>query len=180
MNYALQIAHYPTLASVPTELSAPIIAEIDSYKRALRTLYSAHNASPLAYEVSRAGLGGKGGHAHIQICPIANTIPSSEVERIFRSEAAREGYEFTEDIAASNKILQGGNYLRVDLPDGKKLVHEIRMGSRFSLQFGRATTALVLGDQGRSDWKACAKSDEEEGQDAQAFKKAFAQYDPSG
>ena len=76
--------------------------------------------------------------------------------------------------------MESGNYLRIDLPDGKKLVHEIRMGGRFSLQFGRATTALVLGDPGRSDWKACAKSDDEEGQDALAFKQAFAQYDPSG
>lgn len=85
-----------------------------------------------------------------------------------------------EDVATSAKVLEGGNYLRVDLPDGKRLVHDIRPGARFSLQFGRATTAKILGDEERSDWKACAKSDEEEGKDAQDFKKAFAQYDPSG
>lgn len=165
---------------MPTELSAPIIAEIDSYKRALRTLYAAYGASPLAYEVSRAGLGGKGGHAHIQICPVPNSMPESQVEQIFRDEATREGYAFVEDMETSSKILEGGNYLRIDMPDGKRLVHEIKAGARFSLQFGRATTALVLGDAERSDWKACAKSDEEESKDAQDFKKAFAQYDPSG
>lgn len=44
----------------------------------------------------------------------------------------------------------------------------------------RATAALILGTPARTDWKACAKADDEEAADCQAFKKAFARYDPSG
>jgi hypothetical protein len=40
--------------------------------------------------------------------------------------------------------------------------------------------SLILGIPARADWKACAKSDDEEAADCQKFKKAFAKYDPSG
>ena len=175
-----QIAHYPTLASVPDELSAPIIAEIDSYKRALSSLYASHGCSALSFEVSRAGLGGKGGHAHIQILPVPDSVPHAQVEHVFASEARGAGYSLTDDAAECQAALREGNYFRVDLPSGKRLVHRIDLRKRFSLQFGRATAALVLGKAERADWKTCAKSDEEEGADAKLFKEAFAKWDPSG
>ena len=57
-------------------------------------------------------------------------------------EAEKAGYELLSDKDEGKgkdiqMSLQGGNYFRVDLPDGAKLVHRIRPGERFSLQFGR-------------------------------------------
>ena len=37
----------------------------------------------------------------------------------------------------------------------------------------------MLGMQERFDWKACLQSDGEDKADAEAFKKAFAPFDPS-
>lgn len=53
-------------------------------------------------------------------------------------EGKKAGYDFVSDSEGSvEAILKAGNYLKVDLPDGEKLVHEIKPGARFSLQFGR-------------------------------------------
>ena len=41
----------------------------------------------------------------------------------------------------------------------------------------RATLATILGLQDRMDWKACMQTDEEDKQDAQTFKAAFAPFD---
>ena len=119
-------------------------------------------------------------------------------------EAQKAGYEFVSDREDRNTkdiemTLQGGNYFRVDLPDASKLVHRIRPGERFNLQFGRwarkfpcwevpnltrffnrATTALLLSIGHRSDWKTCAKGDDEEAADCRNFKEAFSEWDPNG
>lgn len=60
-----QIAHYPTLLSVPADLAVPIISEIEQYKSGLRACYASYGASLLSFEVGR--LSGKGGHAHVQV-----------------------------------------------------------------------------------------------------------------
>ena len=38
---------------------------------------------------------------------------------------------------------------------------------------------LLLGMQERFDWKTCLQTEEEDKADAEAFKKAFAPFDPS-
>lgn len=43
----------------------------------------------------------------------------------------------------------------------------------------RATMAVLLGIQERTDWKACTKSDAEEKADCGRFKAAFKKFDPS-
>ena len=178
-----QIAHYPTLAGIPQELSAPVHAEITAYKRALKECYRKHGCDFLSFEISRTGMG-KGGHAHIQTVPVPTSL-SAGAEALFVAEGAKAGYTLVSDTNPhmSSEItttLEEGNYFRVDLPDGSKLVHRIRPGDRFSLQFGRQTTALLLELPDRADWKSCSRSDEEEGQDCQAFKAAFQSFDPSG
>lgn len=63
-----QIAHYPTFSAIPEELASPMQAEIQAYMRALRSCYESYGAKLLAFEVSRAAVGGgKAGHAHIQV-----------------------------------------------------------------------------------------------------------------
>lgn len=61
-----QIAHYPTLSSVPDEMSGPLQAEIDAYKRALRSCYEQYGAKMICWEISRTA-GAKSAHAHIQV-----------------------------------------------------------------------------------------------------------------
>lgn len=84
----------------------------------------------------------------------------------------------------------GGNYFKVDLPDGTQMVHLLK--GRFDLQFGRCVNeaaccadrlrivlANLLGLNKRIDWKACSQTEAEEKADAQAFKKAFKAFDPA-
>jgi hypothetical protein len=49
--------------------------------------------------------------------------------------------------------------------------------SKHPLQFGRILFCNVLGVPERKEWKACAKSEDEEKAMAQAFRKAFAPFD---
>lgn len=60
-----QIAHYPTLRSIPTDLAAPVHEEVELYKEALRKCYKSFGADMVAFEVARSS--GKGGHAHVQV-----------------------------------------------------------------------------------------------------------------
>ena len=39
--------------------------------------------------------------------------------------------------------------------------------------------ASILGMEDRFDWKACTQSEQEDREDVQAFKEAFAPFDPS-
>lgn len=113
------------------------------------------------------------------MCPIP-AAAASRAREIFEEEGAKASYDFTSDPSQVLRILQSGNYFRLDLPDGTKLVHAIRPGDRFNLQFGRTTVAQLLDRPARADWKACAKADEEEGNDKNAFAKVFSKFDPSG
>ena len=70
----LQIAHYPTLLSVPADLAVPIVSEIEQYKSGLRACYASFGASLLSFEVGR--LSGKGGHAHVQVSDIPHNSKS--------------------------------------------------------------------------------------------------------
>ena len=65
MRCSEQIAHYPTLSAIPSEVVEPILEEIVKYKEALKACYASFEASMVNFEVGRTG--GKGGHAHIQV-----------------------------------------------------------------------------------------------------------------
>lgn len=93
-------------------------------------------------------------------------------------------------------------YFKMELPNGKSLVHLLGPKERFNLQFGRyvyicsfnrrkkkppqihlfifyfrLVIANVLGNPEREDWKACSQTEEEEKENAIAFKKAFQPFD---
>ncbi|SGZ22743.1 BQ5605_C022g09536 [Microbotryum silenes-dioicae] len=167
----LQIAHYPTLLSVPADQAVPIVAEIERYKSALKTCYAAFGASPVAFEVGR--LSGKGGHAHIQA-----------IEQVFIDQGQKQNVTFKEASSSSlsseglRKLGISDNYFRVDLPNGKTLVHSIEQGARFGLQFGREALAVLMELPERADWKACSKNEQMEKKECVAFKKAFKNFDP--
>ncbi|CAE6395711.1 unnamed protein product [Rhizoctonia solani] len=172
----IPIAHYPTLLSAPPELAISIIAEVEQYKSALRNLFAKHGAAAVMFEVAR--LSGRGGHAHIQVVPVP-LEKADKVEEMFYNNAQREGIRWEQDAEAALEGARrgGGNYFRVDLPDGRKMISLIR--GPFNLQFGRATLAEFLGLPERADWKACSENDAQQRTDAGKFKKAFASFDPA-
>ncbi|KAI0372979.1 nuclear protein [Pilatotrama ljubarskyi] len=172
------ITHYPTYLSIPPDLADPILEETEKYKSALRAMYAEHGAVAVCFEVGR--MSAKGGHAHVQVVPVPNKLQNA-IEDVFREEGRAHGIEWEEDPDEALRACGGGrgSYFRVDLPDGRKMVHLIREHGPFSIQFGRQVLVSVLGMPDRYDWKACTQSEEDDKEDAQAFKSAFAAFDPT-
>jgi hypothetical protein len=166
----IPIAHYPTFPAIPADLAPQIMEETTRYKLALSGMYAKYGASAVFFEVGRQR--SKGGHAHVQAVPIPHSLVST-VESAFLQAAQRLGYSLKEDSDES----MGSGYFKVELPDGKKLVHIIEEGAPFGLQFGREVLATVLSQPERTDWKACMLSEEEDKKDAQAFKTSFQPFD---
>ena len=105
-------------------------------------MFAKHNAVAVCFEVGR--MSAKGGHAHVQVVPVPKKLASA-VEDVFRDEARAANIAFEEDPEEALRAVAGGRggYFRVDLPDGRKLVHLIRDHGPFSLQFGRYVTFAV-------------------------------------
>ncbi|OJA10208.1 hypothetical protein AZE42_05129 [Rhizopogon vesiculosus] len=164
------ISHHPTYSTIPADIAPPILNETEKYKSSLRALYAAHNARAVFFEVGR--LSTKGGHAHVQAVPVPTSL-AGKVEQAFRSQ----GIDF--DGTLEDCQGAGRSYFRVDLPDGKTLVHLIEEHAPFGVQFGRQVLADMLGIPDRVDWKACMLPQEEDKADVEAFKAAFASFDPS-
>ncbi|KAI0053904.1 nuclear protein [Auriscalpium vulgare] len=171
------IAHFTTLSSIPDDLRKPVVRESDSYKAALRAFYAKHGAIPVFFEVGRVSA--KGGHAHIQVIPIPLAM-HQDVEKSFVEHGKPHGIEFqTEQVDSPVPGLEAGSYFRVELPDGRRLVHWLQDGIPFGVQFGRQVLASMLKLEARLDWKACLQSEEDDKADVQAFKTAFAPFDPT-
>ena len=112
------------------------------YQTALRALYAKHGATAVFFEVGR--ISSKGGHAHIQAVPVPLSL-EDRVESAFRDEGRLHGIEFDSDDADAPSDDGGEGYFRVELPNGKRLVHQMRRGLPFSVQFGRyAAKSSVL------------------------------------
>lgn len=88
------------------------------------------------FEVGR--LSAKGGHAHVQAVPIPRKL-EGQAESAFIREGRAVGIDFEEDADEAMKFCAGGrgSYFKVELPDGRKLVHLMREHAPFNLQFGR-------------------------------------------
>jgi len=172
------ITHYPTFSTIPNDLAGPIIEETEKQKVALRAMYAKYGSAMVSFEVGR--LSAKGGHAHVQAVPVPLAL-KDKVEEVFRAEGRMTGIDFEEDADAALGACAGGTggYFRVDLPDGRKMVHLMKDHVPFSIQFGRQVLVSLLNTPERMDWKACTLSEDEDRADAQAFKAAFAPFDPS-
>jgi len=174
----IPISHHPTFSTIPPDLAPPILEETDKYKSALRALYAKHGTAPVFFEVGR--LSAKGGHAHVQAIPIPLEL-KDKVEPAFTNEGRSQGIAFEGDPDAALEMCAGGrqSYFRVDLPDGRKMVHLMKDTVPFSIQFGRQVLVSLLNTPDRLDWKACMLSEDQDKVEAQAFKGAFAPFDPS-
>jgi len=148
------INHYPTFSTIPADAEKGVVDEIEryahyhgpcslswlmscsSYKAALAKLYGKHGAVPVGFEVGR--LSAKGGHAHVQMVPVPATF-KDKIEETFLKEGARLGIDFEADPESALEACHGGkgSYFRVDLPNGKKMVHVMKDNVPFSIQFGR-------------------------------------------
>ncbi|KAJ8658670.1 hypothetical protein O0I10_005710 [Lichtheimia ornata] len=169
----IPITHYPTLRQIPDEARPNVMNEIQKYTDALKRFYAEHGHDMVVFEVSRQSLHNIG-HAHLQIVPIPHD-KSDLLEQTIRDEAQNQGVQFMERLPKN----PDANFFKIDLPSGKSLVHIIRPRERFNLQFGRLVVAKLLGHPEREDWKTCAQSQQEERDDANAFKEAFKTFDPS-
>ncbi|KAF8735830.1 hypothetical protein AX14_001406, partial [Amanita brunnescens Koide BX004] len=139
------IAHYPTYSTIPPDLAQPILEETEKYKSALHAFYGKHGAVMVVFEVGR--LSAKGGHAHVQVVPIPRHL-KDRVEEAFVSEGSRLGIDFEPDPESALESCSNGRggYFRVDLPDGRKLVHLIKDQVPFGVQFGRQVLVNLMAD----------------------------------
>ncbi|KAI6150609.1 CwfJ C-terminus 1-domain-containing protein-like protein [Pisolithus tinctorius] len=172
------IAHHPTYTSISPDIAPPIFEETERYKSALRNLYAEYGAAAVFFEVGR--LSSKGGHAHIQAVPVPRGL-QDKVEEAFVSEGHAQGIDFEPDAEGALEACNGGrhSYFRVDLPDGRKMVHLMRPHAPFSVQFGRQVLVTLQNITDRLDWKACMLTEEEDKADVESFRTAFASFDPS-
>ncbi|PPQ98832.1 hypothetical protein CVT24_003386 [Panaeolus cyanescens] len=169
------ITHYPTFNTIPSDLARPILEETERYTDAVKKMFAKYGCAAVSFEVGR--LTAKGGHAHVQIVPVPQRL-QSKVEDAFIAEGRATGVEFEADgDAALASCANGkGSYFKVELPDGRKLVHLMRDHGPFNIQFGRQVLVNLMNMPERLDWKACMLSEEEDKSDAQAFKAAFAPF----
>ena len=149
------------------------------YKAALQALFAKYHAHPVAFEVGR--ISGRGGHAHVQVVPVPRTISAEDIASAFKAEGDRSRVDFEFEDADSEVPAHPGDrgYFRVELPDGRRMVHWLKDGVPFPIQFGRQVLVALLGMPERFDWKECVQSDDEDREDAQRFKEAFKAFDPS-
>lgn len=99
-------------------------------------MYAKYGCCTVSFEVGR--LSAKGGHAHVQLVPVPQRL-RNRVEEAFLAEGRATGVDFEADAdAALVSCANGkGSYFKVEIPDGKKLVHLIRDHGPFNIQFGR-------------------------------------------
>ncbi|KAL7423731.1 hypothetical protein Q5752_001313 [Cryptotrichosporon argae] len=170
----IPIAHHPTLLSIPAEDALPIISELEAYKTSLRQCYAHYNTVPITFEVGR--LSGRGGHAHVQVVPVPLNLKDKAYDA-FRAAGEHSGLEWEDEPErALAKAGPLANYFKVELPDGRTLVHMLK--GHFDLQFGRMVVAGLLGVHERADWKVCVQTEDEDKEDAKEFKKALTPFLP--
>ena len=79
------------------------------------------------------------------------------------------GGDDDDDASGNAEALQSGRETSLVLP--------LSASFRFDLQFGRRVMAKLLRVEDRMDWKRCLQEEAEEVADAEAFKKAFKEFD---
>lgn len=84
-------------------------------------------------------------HAQLHVLPIPNSIPHDEIESSFHQVGKQLRIELREGIEELEDVMD--NYVHIELPSGKVLVHLIDEEGRFPLQFPRyvlISTSLTL------------------------------------
>jgi len=184
----IPLPHAPTLdliADPATRTST--VKEMQRYRKALQAMVRHQSKGELGavtWEVSRAS----GVHIHWQFLPIStDMVKRGLVEAAFKVEAENEKYPHFTAEEVDDGISEQSDHFRVwiwragdgDAEDDveRSLVLQLPYNQRFDVQFGRRVLAKLLQLEARLDWKDCMQSEAEEIQDAEAFKKAFKDFD---
>ncbi|MCJ1413798.1 hypothetical protein MMC32_000123 [Xylographa parallela] len=197
----IPLTHAPTLAAIP---DVATYNEMQRYRSALHSMLVAKAGGVLGavtWEVSRAD----GIHIHWQLLPVSvGLITKGLVEAAFKVEAENEKYPLFKAREIGDGRGEKGDYFRVwiwrpgkdneaqppekenghgsDKPASStgtevSLVLALSANFRFDLQFGRRVMAKLLGLEKRANWRDCGQAQAEEVADAEAFKKAFRDFD---
>ncbi|MCJ1384323.1 hypothetical protein MMC17_007439 [Xylographa soralifera] len=197
----IPLTHAPTLAAIP---DAATYTEMQRYRSALHSMLVAKAGAELGavtWEVSRT----EGIHVHWQFLPVSvGLIKKGLVEAAFKVEAENEKYPLFKAREIGDGRGEQGDYFRVWIwrpiekseaqPSEKEdgcgsnkpassagteisLFLPLSANFRFDLQFGRRVMAKLLGLEKRANWRDCGQGEAEEVADAEAFKKAFREFD---
>ena len=202
----IPLTHSPTLDSITDVPSrTATYTEMQRYRKALHRMLVARSKQELGavtWEVSRAG----GIHIHWQFLPVStDLITRGLVEAAFKVEAENAKYPTFKTKEIGGGIGEEEDYFRVWIwkpgksesngaggdgntendptsgaeTTGKEvsLVLPLSSNFRFDLQFGRRVMAKLLQLEDRLNWKDCLQSEADEAADAEAFKKAFKEFD---
>jgi hypothetical protein len=107
---------------------------IGRYKSALRSMFAKYGCVAVFFEIGR--LSAKGGHAHVHAVPVPRSI-GKRAQGFFIREGEPLGIDFEESEGVVAPVDPSLSYFKVDLPDGKCLLHLMRERKPLSLQFGR-------------------------------------------
>ncbi|KAK6544126.1 hypothetical protein TWF694_000834 [Orbilia ellipsospora] len=168
--------HTPTLQGIDDqETFESTISEMGQYRESLGKMYNSLGCGMVTFEVVRRA----GVHPHWQVVPVGKQY-IKRVKSTFEEFAGKEeALEEMEEREADDR--EEGDFFRFWIQDetGKveSFVMKLKEKTRFDLQFGRRVLSVVFGLEDRANWKDCAQEVEDEVRDAEAFKKAFKDFD---
>ncbi|XP_017736299.1 PREDICTED: CWF19-like protein 1 isoform X2 [Rhinopithecus bieti] len=168
----LPIGHYQSVV----ELSAEVVEEVEKYKATLRQFFKSRGKRCVVFERNY-----KSHHLQLQVIPVpVSCCATDDIKDAFITQAQEQQIELLEIPEHSDikQIAQPGTaYFYVELDTGEKLFHRIK--KNFPLQFGREVLAseAILNIPGKSDWRQCQISKEDEETLARRFRKDFEPYD---
>jgi hypothetical protein len=194
----LPIEHAPsTIALAASEATVSAAAEMEAYLKALRAWCASQGLALFAFEryaALRRGAGGNHAQVHALGVPAAAVPTARAVIEGLAAEAGIAGLVHLPGDPLAGPAARGalrdavgdGEFFQAWLPwDGVsgpcpgRLVQAVTKGARHPLAFGRTVAAALAGCPERADWKECAVSPPEEVARTDAFKAAFAPFDPA-
>ncbi|RPA87712.1 hypothetical protein BJ508DRAFT_219953 [Ascobolus immersus RN42] len=177
----IPLSHTPLLSLITPEDSCKSTQqELRSYKSAIeKMLKEKYNHNAITFEVGRA----RGVHAHWQLVPLPSSITPEQIYECFQKEVRTDDLGSIQEVEETEENMYeegyNGDFFRwwVGGQEGKRWEVRLEEGKYFDLQFGRRVCAELLGVKGRTHWKDCAQSYDDEVKDAEGFKEAFKEYD---
>ncbi|KAK2724388.1 hypothetical protein QYM36_001041 [Artemia franciscana] len=166
----LPIGHVQSERSLPSEA----LDEIKKYQKALLKCFEREGKCMVFYERSF-----KSPHMQIQCCPVPKVSATRLCEAFMDSAEDQDvRLEKIPENSEIDQLIQPGQpYFHLQLPNGDRYLSRVQ--KKFPLQFGRDVLASrsVLNVPGRSDWKNCKDTKEEEEKTAKKFREKFEAYD---
>lgn len=182
------IEHHQCTIGQPTDVTN----EIQKYKEAVNKFYARNGEVAVFFERNYKTL-----HMQLQCIPLPKqatreikeifkvripTALSTYRNKFFQDEAQAHGFELHE-LESHSRLDQvipaGAPYFYVDLPDGTTLYTKISHSMNFPINFGREVlaTGAILNMPGKTDWRECTMTREDEEKLVQRIRSDFEPYD---